>query len=170
MANYPEVIINKYVWKQFQLAKPAIYAQYTSGSASIMPFFPISDTKAGDTAWGNKPYIVFDSFIRPRTANRSFYPIKSAQIIYSVKGTISEIYEWRDFITNVLDREDMSARDVNEFSGTLSGEVNTFFHRINATQINYTGNTTQQTGQRKDYSADLIIKYDYHRTDIYNNS
>jgi hypothetical protein len=60
MSDYPDVAVNKYVWKQFQLAKPAIYSQY----GGTVPFFPITDVKAGDAAWGNKPYVIYDSFIR----------------------------------------------------------------------------------------------------------
>lgn len=164
MSRYPELIINSYVWKQFELAKPAIYSQYSG----IVPIFPVSDTKAGDTAWGNKPYIVYDSFSRPRTANKYFYPVKSSQMMYSIKGSIAEIYEWRDFIINILDREDDGARDINNYAGENLNNLRSYFHCVNAYQMNYIGNTTEQKGQRKQYSTNLIIKYDYHITDVYN--
>lgn len=165
MSEYPEVIINKYVWKQFELAKPTIYSKY----GSTIPIFPITDNKAGDTAWGSKPYIIYDSFIRPRSTNKYFYPVKCAQMMYSIKGTISEIYEWRDFIVNVLDREDVAAQDINQYAGNLSND-NIYFHCINAMQIKYVGSTTQQTSTTKLYSTELVIRYDYHLTDIYNNA
>lgn len=164
MSRYPEIIINKYVWEQFSLQKPAIYSQYSG----IIPFFPVNDIKAGDTAWGTKPYIVYDSFAKPRSKNRYFYPIKSTQMMYSIKGSISEIYDWRDFILNVLDREDDAAKDINEYAGENLSGVRSYFHCINAYQMNYIGNTTEQTGQRKMLSANLIIKYDYHISDVYN--
>lgn len=164
MTNYPETVINKYVWKQFEIARPTIYSTY----GNIVPIFPITDTKAGDTAWEQKPYIVYDSFMKMRSRNRIFYPIKSAQMIYSIKGSITQIYEWRDFIYNVLDRGDIVANELNDFGGTLPGEISYYFHSVEASQINYINNTTQQAGQRKDFSTDLIIKYDFHRTDIYN--
>lgn len=167
MSNYPEIILNKYMWKQFEIAKPAIYSQYSS---SIIPFFPVSDIKAGDTAWGSKAYIVYDSFVKARTTRKYFYPVKSGQMMYSVKGSISEIFEWRDFIVNVLDREDDAARDINEYAGQTLSNSRIYFHCINASQVNYIGNTTEKQGQRKEYSANLIIKYDYHIADIYNNS
>lgn len=166
MSSYPDLIINKYVWEQFSIAKPAIYSQYTH-----MPFVPVRDV-GSSYPWADKAYIVYDSFMKARTTNRYFYPIKTAQMMYSIKGNVSEIYEWRDFISNVLDREDVAAHDINEYAG----ENNSFnpltvkFHCINTSQINYTGNTTEQQGQRRQYAANLIIKYDYHITDIYNNS
>lgn len=166
MSSYPDLIINAYVWEQFNLAKPGIYSQYSN-----MPFIPIRDVSSS-YPWGDKPYIVYDSFMKVRTTNRYFYPVKCAQMMYSIKGSVSEIYEWRDFISNVLDREDVAAADINEFAG-LSGDFNPLtvkFHCINTSQINYVGNTTEQQGQRKQVSTNLIIKYDYHITDIYNNS
>lgn len=165
MSSYPEIAINKYVWHQFEIAKPAIYANYTA----IIPFFPVSDIKAGDTAWGEKPYIVYDSMMTSRTRNKYFYPVKSAQMIYSIKGSITEIYEWRDFISNVLDREDIAARDVNKYAGANSLDLNAYFHCINTNQINYIGQTSKISGQIKEYSTDLVIRYDYHINNLYNN-
>jgi len=164
MSDYPEVLINKYVWKQFQLAKPTTYNKY----GTVTPIFPVADTKAGDTAWGNKPYIIYDSFIRARSMNKYFYPVKCAQMMYSIKGSLTEIYEWRDFIINALDREDVAAKDINEFAGTINNDE-LYFHCINAMQIKYIGSTSQQSGTNKVYSTELVIRYDYHLTNIYNN-
>lgn len=168
--NYPETLINKYVWKQFEIAKPQIHSLYGTGASATVPFFPVNDIKAGDTAWGSKPYIIFDSFMRARSGNRTFYPIKTAQMIYSIKGKLSDIYEWRDFISNVLDREDSAASDLNEFiGGNVVGGTDIYFHSLSTNQVNYIGQSTTQSGQNKVFSADLIIRYDYHRTDIYDN-
>ena len=104
-----------------------------------------------------------------RTRNKYFYPVKSAQMIYSIKGSITEIYEWRDFISNVLDREDIAARDVNNYAGANSLDLNAYFHCINTNQINYINQTSKISGQIKEYSTDLIIRYDYHINNLYNN-
>lgn len=166
MSSYPELIINSYVWEQFRISKPSIYADYTN-----RPFVPVRDY-GSDYPWDNKPYIVYDSFIKARTARKYFYPVKAGQMMYSIKGGIGEIYEWRDFISNVLDREDDAAFDINEYAGE-SGNFDPLtvkFHCINTSQANYIGNTTEEQGQRREYSSNLIIKYDYHITNIYNNS
>lgn len=164
MSSYPDLIINGYVWEQFRLAKPSIYSQY-----SAKPFVPVRDINS-DYPWGIKPYIIYDSFMKARSTNKYFYPVKTTQMMYSIKGSISEIYEWRDFISNVLDREDDAAKDINEYAGesNLFNPLTIKFHCINTSQVNYTGSTTEQGGQRKQYSANLIVKYDYHITDIYN--
>ena len=165
MSEYPEVAINKYVWAQFQLAKPTTYAQY----GSTIPFFPVTDVKAGDTAWGTKPYVIYDSFIRARSSNRYFYPIKAGQLMYSIKGNLADIFDWRDFIANVLDREDAAANDINEFAGTLNNNKY-FFHCINVSQLKYPGSSTKETGIDKKYATEVIIRYEYHLNNIYNNS
>ena len=163
MSNYPEIIINKYVWEQFRLNKNSIYSSYT-----VTPIIPVTDMQGGDLPWGRKPYIVYDSFMKTRTANKYFYPVKSAQMMYSIKGSIGEIYEWRDFISNVLDREDDAARDINEYAGQNLSNTRIYFHCINTHQVNYIGNTTEQQGKFKQYSANLVIKFDYHISDVYN--
>lgn len=165
MSEYPEVAINKYVWKQFELVKPVVYAQY----GSIIPFFPVTDVKAGDAAWGTKAYIIYDSFIRSRSTNRYFYPIKSGQMIYSIKGNLQDIFEWRDFISNVLDREDAAANDVNEFAGTLNNNKY-FFHCLNVSQVKQIATSSKESGIKEKYSTELIVRYDYHLANIYNNS
>lgn len=164
MSSYPESAINKYVWKQFELAKQQIYSMYSN-----IPIFPVSDTKSGDAKWGDKPYIIYDSFMKPRVSNKYFYPIKSGQMMYSIKGTIEEIFEWRDFISNVLDREDAAANDINEFASSTINNFDIRFHCINTTQVNYIGNSTEIQGTKKYFSTNLIIKYDYHLSNIYNN-
>jgi len=165
MSDYTEILINKYVWRQFQLEKPATYAKY----GTTIPFFPINDVKAGDSAWGNKPYVIYDSFIRPRQTNRPFYPQKGSQLMYSIRGTIQEVYEWRDFIYDVLDREDVAAYDVNQYCGTI-GNNKFYFHRFNVSQVKYIATTSTESGLNKSYSTELVIRYDYHRTNIHNNA
>jgi hypothetical protein len=88
--------------------------------------------------------------------------------MYSIKGSIAEIYEWRDFIANVLDREDAAANDINEFCGTFNNNKY-FFHCINVSQLKYVGSSTKDSGAKKEYSTELIIRYDYHLANIYNN-
>ena len=168
MSSYPEVAINEYVWEQFHVT-PSMSATYSSYSGTV-PIFPVSDNVSGTTKWEGKTYIIYDSFIKPRSSNKYFYPIKAGQMMYSIKGTLENIYKWRDFISNVLDREDIAARDINNYAGENINNFDLGFHCINVTQANYIGNTTESSGTKKTYSTNLIIRYDYHITDIYNNS
>jgi hypothetical protein len=166
MSNYAETAINKYVWKQFEISKPNIYSLY----GNTTPIFPVSDNVSGNAKWSEKPYIIYDSFAKGRTTNKYFYPIKSSQMMYSIKGKIEEIFEWRDFIINVLDREDAAAFDINEFAGQNIAGFNLRLHCINVSQVNYIGNSSESSGTKKAFSTNLIIKYDYHSSNIYNNS
>lgn len=163
--TYPEVAINKYVWEQFRLAKPAIYANYTG----VIPFFPVDDIQAGDSAWDDKTHIVFDSMMRPRSSNKGLYPVKMGQLLYSIKGPVDDIFEWREFIYDVLDREDQAAKDVNRYAGINIAGYNIFFHSICAHQFNYINMSYKQAPtQRKDQTAELVIPFEYHKASVYN--
>ena len=175
-SHYPEILINKYVWRQFELdsSRPLNQKYLSSFSYSsyngVMPIFPVADTKAGDSAWGTKTYIIYDSFMKARSTNKYFYPVKTAQMMYSIKGSLSQIFQWRDYIANILDREDVSANDINEYAGETLGNDTIFFHCTNASQVNYIANTTETDGSNSLYSTNLVIKFDYHITNIYNNA
>ena len=173
MNSYPEVAINRFVWEQFRLdSLKSASASYLGGfdynAYTSIPFFPLEDNLAGTAKWGDKPYVRYDSFLRPRSSLRSFYPIKAAQMIYSIKGGVEDVFEWRDFIVNVLDREDQAAKEVNEYAGQNLDNYYTWFHRINAMQLNSVNESSPSASQRKTYSTDLIIRYDYHISNVYN--
>ena len=159
MSKYPEQLINEYVWSRFAVRKPTVYSQYSG----VLPFFPVTDALS-DKAWGSKPYVVYDSMMRPRSNKNWHYAIKSGQMMYGIRGSIAEIYEWRDFISNVLDRQDQTAKELNAYAGANNAST-TFFHSLETFQLNYAGSTSDKSETRKMYSTDLIIKYDYHRSD-----
>lgn len=174
MSSFAEGIINRYVWEQFKLNGASNISGFSySAYKNVMPIFPVSDNLTGDEKWSGKPYIIYDSFMKPRSKYKGFYPIKSAQMMYSIKsGKIQEVYEWRDFIFNVLDREDAAAFDINEYAGTVAAlqPLTIKFNCINASQVNYIGNTTEVLGTKKTFSTNLVIKYDFHTSNIYNNA
>lgn len=171
-----EQAINLYVWEQFRLdSLTAPSASYLGGFnyaqyGGIRPIFPVSDTRGGDAAWNGKTYIVYDSFITPRKRNKSLYPVKSGQMLYAIRGSLSEIITWRDFIVNVLDREDVAAREVSDYVGESGNTANFRFHTIDAIQQSYIGNTVEPSTNLTSYTANVIIRYEYHLTNIYNNS
>lgn len=167
--------INAYVWKQFQedsLIIPAS-ASYLGGfkytAYEFAPFFPIDDIMAGSEAWDNKTHIVYDSMGKMRSSRRQIYPIKLGQMRYSIKGPIDDVFAWRDFITNVLDREDAAAYDINEYAGKVIPGWNARLHNVNVNQTNWMNMSYKdQPTQRKDFSTDLIISYEYHISNVYN--
>ena len=68
-----------------------------------------------------------------------------------------------------LDREDAAANDINEFASASINNFNIRFHCINTNQVNYIGNSSETQGIKRLFSTNLIIKYDYHSSNIYNN-
>jgi hypothetical protein len=165
MSNYPEVLINNYVWEKFRINKPSIYAEYPAG---IKPIFPFTDSRAGDQTWQNKAYIIYDSFIRPRTGQyKYFYPIKSGQLVYSIRGDNGQLFEWRDFITDVLDREDVVAAEVNNFSASENASNKIHFQCFNVYQTLPVGQTTKDVSLSQQLITNLIIRYDYHTSGVF---
>jgi len=165
MSRYPEVLINNFVWSKFQTNKSSIYSQYPAGT---VPIFPFTDSKAGDQTWQNKAYIVYDSYIRPRTGSKKyFYPIKGGQLNYSIRGSVSQIFEWRDFIHDLLDREDVAAQEINNYGAANYPSNHIYFECINAYQNTLTNSTTKDSTLRQQMIANLIIRYDYHTSGVF---
>lgn len=165
MSRYPEVLINNYIWEQFKNHKPSIYNQYPAGTK---PIFPFTDSRAGDQTWENKSYIIYDSFIRPRTGSyKYFYPMKSGQLVYSIRGNNGQLFEWRDFIHDVLDREDVVAQEINEFSAAAYPNNRIYFECFNVYQTLPVGQTTKEVSLSQQLIANLIIRYDYHTSGVF---
>jgi hypothetical protein len=184
-----EIIINHYVWDKFKEYRPEIALKYNF----VMPFIPVSDVRAGKLPWKDNPYVVYDSYYSTRSTNKQFYPIKEGRMIYSIKGNIQEIFDWRDFIVNILDRGDQSAYEINNPGlihylpdnirtinpnlplGQGEGQryhpdnlrIRTYFHCTSVYQVNSINQSTKQGGVEKDFSTDLIIKYDYHISNLF---
>lgn len=165
-----EVIINHYVWDKFKEYAPDLVVEYKHS----MPFIPVSDVRGGKFPWEEKAYVVYDSYYMNKSTYRNFYPIKCSQMIYSIKGSIQEIFDWRDFIVNILDRGDQAAQEINNpgfidfLPPELRERVRTHFHSISVYQVNSINQSTKQSGVEKDFSTDLIIKYDYHISNLFN--
>jgi hypothetical protein len=165
MSRYPEVLINNFVWEKFKIHKPNIYSQYP---ANIKPIFPFTDSRAGDQTWENKAYIIYDSFIRPRSGQyKYFYPMKSGQLVYSIRGNNGQLFEWRDFIHDVLDREDVVAQEINDFSANDNVNNRIYFECFNVYQTLPVGQTTKDVSLSQQLITNLIIRYDYHTSGVF---
>ena len=166
--NTPELFINKYVWEQFRLADETFYNQYKNNGVSFVPIFPINDPNASNIAWGSRPYILYDNFVKARTGkDKYFYPIKSQQMLYSIRGaSVEDVYAMRHIMLSSLDREDAAAEDINNFISITNSDplkpplVN--FQCINAYQVTYMKDATNLDTTRTPYQTDLIVKFDYH--------
>lgn len=165
MNRYPDLILNAYIWEQFRLNKNSIYTIYSNR----VPFFPITDAEAGAQTWKNQTYVLYDSFTRNRSGYfKGFYPRKSGQTTYAIRGSVSSVYEWRDFIIDVLDRDDVAAQDVNSFAASKYGNLNgIYFECIYPYQTLSLDQTTRPDSIKQQYIAQIIVRYDYHPESIY---
>lgn len=160
--KYPPAIINAYLWAQFQANAPEFVAQYNG----IVPIFPVRDTFAGSSTWSKKPYIIYDNMARVRTAR--FYGTKKEQLLYSVRGDIPQIFMLRDLITDVLDRSDDTAKDINAWAGENLDNPLIFFHDFKVFQMSATSEKTSDVSNRQFYTTEMVIEYQYHPQSIYN--
>jgi len=164
----PELFINKYVWEQFRLNDEDFYNEYIENGKRFVPIFPVNDPNAGAISWGSRPYILYDNFVKARTGkDKSFYPIKSQQMLYSIRGaSVEDVYAMRHIMLSSLDREDAAAEDINNFISITNSDplkpslVN--FQCINAYQVTYMKDATNLDTTRTPYQTDLIVKFDYH--------
>ena len=185
MVYRPENIINLYVWEQLKLKYPDLanaYAQ-VSGGQQIVPFFPAPANNVPAFITENDlPHFVFDKFMRVRSGYKSVYSVKTDQMRLTVIGggleyntanryqdRYGKVIDYTSFIQKVLDREDATAQDINQFAGTLPNYNNSdamdkyYFHNFSVYQSGYT-ETQQDVADFMDYNPtrDLIIRYDYH--------
>lgn len=160
--KYPPAIINKYLWQQFIDNAPNFVSQYNG----IVPIFPVRDSLGGDATWGTKPYIVYDNMARVRTAR--FYGIRKEQLLYSVRGDVPQIFMLRDLITDVLDRGDDTAKDINAYAGENLNNPQIFFHDFKVFQMSATSEKTNNITNKQFFTTELIVEYQYHQQSIYN--
>lgn len=164
----PELFINKYVWEQFKINDEDFYNEYVENGRRFIPIFPVNDPNAGAISWGSRPYILYDNFVKARTGkDKYFYPIKSQQMLYSIRGaSVEDVYAMRHIMLSSLDREDAAAEDVNNFASLTNADPNkpplVKFQCINAYQVTYMKDATNLDTTRTPYQTDLIVKFDYH--------
>lgn len=113
-----------------------------------------------------QPLIIqYDRLMRFRP--NSFYPIKKEQLLYYLYSTsIANVNNANIVISQLLDREDEAARDVNAWAAnnasTLNVPHNVFFHNIKVYQADETRDVLELASARTIFVNKIIIEYDYH--------
>jgi hypothetical protein len=148
-----------------------------SGSPSLVPVLATSPSNT-DEIWSqlinssptsNPLLIQYDRLMRFRAS--PFYEIKKEQIMYYLYSTNLEyVNNAVIVISQLLDREDVAAQDLNSWcvanSGThplLKDRIhNVFFHNIRVYQADETRDVTELASARAVYVNKIIIEYDYH--------
>lgn len=152
----PVLHVNKYLWDAMTTTDTNLAAQY----GNIIPFFPLADSRAGDAGWGTKPYVVYDSLFKLR--GKPFYAIKKLQVMYFVRGTAEDVITWSNVIGHILDREDESAQDVNNYLRDNEPDAGIYFHRTRVLQIDMVNDQRQDLSVRQQYTSSMIIDLEYH--------
>jgi hypothetical protein len=176
--TYPPVFINNYLKEKISTYFQSNPFDGVVNEISI-PFFPTTPTdidaltETFPTSQGT--FAVYDRMFKYR---RTPFPhIKSEQLLYyfyKMQGDSELMMEISQLAYELLDREDESAQELNEwitskvvngvvtFSGVAFNPV--FFHRIKLYQLEETRDIVD-FGTARTYAGNkIIIDYDYHQT------
>lgn len=119
------------------------------------PFFPIHDSTGIEASWENNPYVVYD-WIKMRN-DSAFHPIKTHQLIYSIRGTVPQIYAARDAIIDRLDREDESGQMLNKWQKDNNHTDCAYFYISRAWQ---SGRVLQPDSTKQYYVLPMILEFE----------
>lgn len=153
----PSIYLNNYLWNAMKSIDGTLDAQY-----DYQPIFPLADSKAGDQGWGNKPYIVYDLLMKFRA--RPFYGVHKTQVMYWVRGGASDVLGWTNAIAHILDRQDQSALEINQYLAANDQNAGIYFHNIKVFQVDSANEERMDLAVRQYYTASMIIEMNYHIT------
>lgn len=169
---YPPIFINEYLADKI----PATIPNRFTGGLRFFPTAPTDINALTETfpEASNNVFAVYDRMFRMR--RKSFPHIKSEQLLYyfyKMTGDPEALIETSQVIYDLLDREDESAEEINEWimSKTVNGlfVVNgeTFkpirFHRFKVYQLQETRDIVN-FGTARTYAGNkIIIDYEYHQ-------
>lgn len=154
----PGMYVNKYLWD----AMKGVDSSLSSNYGGIMPFFPLADSRGGDSGWDNKPYVVYDELFRFRP--RPFYAKHKVQLMYFIRGGAVDVLTWTNAIGQILDRQDAAAQDINNFLAANEPDAGIYFHHVKAFQIDTVGEERMDLAVQQYYTSSMIIECDYHIT------
>lgn len=164
---YPPKWINKYIFNE--LSK---YDDIGVSSVSqLTPIFATSPTNTDEvyrqvveaTAIAEPLVIIYDRLITFRPS--VFYPHKREQVIYYLYSTsLANVNNANIVISQLLDREDASAQDLNAWSAANKGsdDFNVFFRNTKVYQAQEARDVLDLASARTMFVNKLIIEYDYH--------
>jgi hypothetical protein len=145
-----------------------------SGVGGIVPIFAVTPTNTEEiyknltqSIQVEQPLLIqYDRLIRFRP--NSFYPRKREQLLYYLYSTdLATVNYANILISQLLDREDAAAQDLNTFirdHSTLDLPHNVFFHSMRVYQADETRDVIELASARTVFINKLIIEYDYHPT------
>jgi hypothetical protein len=147
-----------------------------SANQQLVPIFATTPTSTEEiyknvvesTSISQPLVIQYDRLMRFRPS--SFYATKREQLIYYLYSTsIANVNNANIVISQLLDREDAAAQDLNEWAAdnalSLNVPHNVFFHNIKVYQADESRDVLELASARTIFVNKLIIEYDYHAKD-----
>lgn len=168
---FPPHWINEYLYKQLSRYE-GINMSQGSGSQSVVPIFAVTPTNTEEIYKNllqsvpvDQPLLMqYDRLMRFRRS--PFYATKKEQLIYYLYSTdFATVTNANIVISQLLDREDAAAQDLNNFikdESSLSLPHNVFFHNIKVYQADETRDVIELASARTIFVNKIIIEYDYH--------
>jgi hypothetical protein len=166
---FPPHWINAYLY-----AKLSEYEDIgIDATQQLVPIFAMTPTSTEEiyrnvlqSSTVEQPLIIqYDRLMRFRPT--PFYGRKREQLMYYLYSTsIANVNNANIVISQLLDREDAAAQDVNDWAATNSGNLNVphnvYFHNIRVYQADETRDLVDLASARTVFINKLIIEYDYH--------
>lgn len=120
---------------------------------------------------GELPSVIFyDRLLRLR--NSPFYVGKREQALYTISATASQAYKIGLVISQVLDREDVSAQDINKWMHDNKADLTAkgfpmrvFFRSMKVFQIDESRDLLELQTFKGGTMHKYIVEYDYHLKD-----
>ena len=165
---FPPHWINEYLYKQLSKYE-GINMSEGAGINGVVPIFAVTPTNTEEIYKNltqsipvEQPLLIqYDRLIRFRP--NSFYPRKREQLLYYLYSTdLATVNYANILISQLLDREDASAQDLNNYDSSLSLTRNVFFHATRVYQADETRDVIELASARTVFINKLIIEYDYH--------
>ena len=165
---FPPHWINEYLYKELSKYE-GINMSEGAGINGVVPIFAVTPTNTEEIYKNltqsipvEQPLLIqYDRLIRFRT--NSFYPRKREQLLYYLYSTdLATVNYANILISQILDREDASAQDLNNYQSDLSLTRNVFFHATRVYQADETRDVIELASARTVFINKLIIEYDYH--------
>lgn len=148
---------------------------------NYVPFVPAGVTTNVDAFYenlaatsgfeGELPSVIFyDRLLRLR--NSSFYVGKREQALYTIHATASQAYKIGLVISQVLDREDVSAQDINKWMHDNKTDLiakglpmRVFFRNMKVFQVDESRDLLELQTFKGGTMHKYIVEYDYHLKD-----
>jgi hypothetical protein len=170
---FPPHWINEYLYSQLSKYE-GINMSQGAGINRVVPIFAVTPTNTEEIYKNllqslpvEQPLLIqYDRLMRFKPD--PFYPRKKEQLLYYLYSSdLATVNYANILISQLLDRQDASAQDLNNFirdESTLGFEKNVFFHNIKVYQADETRDVIELASARTVFINKLIIEYDYHAT------